>query len=175
MNSDRELANASTNPALTDPDLYPWDFGSAVAQLQELLRAHGFDVKIDGDFGSRTEAAVKAFQKQQGLRINGVVDFETWTTLKTTIQPGTRLLRRGHTGADVRELQGLLQIQGYNVPRNGIFCVNTKQAVIAFQQRHKLKDNGIVDPITWTILRGGLPLPTFPKQTGWFFNIRKWW
>lgn len=161
--------------ALTGPDLYPWDCGPGVAQLQELLRAHGFDLKVDGDFGCMTEVAVKVFQRQQGLRINGVVDAKTWVALKTTVQPGSRILRSGHTGADVYELQGLLQVLGYNVRRNGVFDVDTEQAAIAFQKKHKLRANGKIDPITWTVLRGRGPLPTPPKQIGWFFNPRRWW
>lgn len=172
MNTNR-VAKASTDPALTGPELCPWESGPAVAQLQELLRAHGFDLKIDGDFGSITEAAVRSFQKQQGLTIDGVVDSKTWAMLKSTLQPGYRVLRQGHTGADVRELQGLLQIYGYNLCRDGIFGEKTKQAVIAFQQKHKLKDNGMVDSITWTVLLNG-PLPPPPKQTGWSLHLRKW-
>ena len=175
MNTNTILLNAVTDPALTGPNLYPWDFGSHVAELQELLRAHGFRLRIDGDFGSTTEAAVKAFQRQHGLRVDGVVDIKTWTALKTKIQPGTRILKQGRTGGDVRELQGLLRVHGYHVSRNGIFDDDTKQAVISFQEKHKLKPNGIVDFITWTVLRAGSPLPTPTEQTGWFLNFRKWW
>lgn len=175
MNTKTAFVSVSTDPALTGPNLYPWDFGMAVAELQELLRAHGFALKIDGDFGSMTEAAVKAFQRQQGLRIDGVVGVKTWAALKSTVQPGTRILREGQTGADVYELQGLLRVYGYEVLRNGIFDSRTKQAVITFQEKHKLRPEGIVDPISWTLLRGGSPLPTPPQQTGWFFNFRKWW
>jgi peptidoglycan hydrolase-like protein with peptidoglycan-binding domain len=174
MDTNSRFIHAAAD-ALTGPDLYPWDCSSDVAQLQELLRAHGFDLKVDGDFGCITEAAVKAFQRQQGLRINGVVDAQTWAVLKTTVQPGSRNLRQGHTGADVYELQGLLQVQGYRIHRDGIFDSETLKAVMAFQRRHKLKANGKVDSITWTVLRGRGPLPTPPKQTGWFFNVRRWW
>lgn len=175
MDANHEFANEANDAALGGPDLYPWDSGAAVAELQELLRAHGFDVRVDGDFGYMTEAAVKAYQKQHGLKIDGVVNAETWASLKTTVLRGSRVLRLGHTGADVRQLQVLLQIYGYNVPVDGVFDEKTKQAVIAFQQTHKLKDNGMVDSITWRVLQGTYALPTPPKQTRWFFNNRKWW
>ncbi len=42
-------------------------FGEAVAELQELLRAKGFDLAIDSDFGPATELAVLLFQKNSGL------------------------------------------------------------------------------------------------------------
>ncbi|MBD2182171.1 peptidoglycan-binding protein [Planktothrix sp. FACHB-1355] len=175
MNTKLELVNTINDAALAGPVLYPWDSGPAVAQLQEFLCAHGFMMRVDGDYGSVTEAAVKTFQRQQGLRANGIVDAKTWAALKGTVLPGTRILKLGHSGGDVRELQGLLQVHGYNVIRNGIFNSDTKLAVIAFQQKHKLKANGMVDRITWTILRGGSPLPPLPEQGRWYINFRKWW
>lgn len=48
--------------------------GSDVKVLQELLLQLGYDLPrygADGDFGSETEAAVKAFQKDEGLEVDG--------------------------------------------------------------------------------------------------------
>lgn len=151
--------------ALAGPRLCPWESGPAVIELQELLNAHGFRLKVDGDFGERTASAVATYQRQHGLRIDSIVGDRTWAALKTTVQPGCRSLRLGHTGADVFELQWLLQICGYDLQRDGIFGEQTKQVLIAFQQRHKLQDLGWVDRITWRVLRGGsFPLPTPPDQ-----------
>jgi hypothetical protein len=48
--------------------------GAAVSALQQQLRAHGFDPgPIDGIFGPRTLAAVRAYQTQQGIAVDGVV------------------------------------------------------------------------------------------------------
>jgi peptidoglycan hydrolase-like protein with peptidoglycan-binding domain len=155
MSIDREDAARVNLSALPpSPDLYPWDKSAAVAELQELLRAHGFSLWIDGDFGWRTEVAVKAFQRQQGLRIDGIVGAKTWAALKSTVQPGTRILRRGLTGADVFELQGLLQIDGYSVVRDGFFGAETESAVVAFQREHQLREDGMVGSVTWTLLQG---------------------
>ncbi|HEY9620142.1 MAG TPA: peptidoglycan-binding protein [Crinalium sp.] len=162
--------------ALSGPILHPWDEGPAVAELQDLLCAHGFKLKIDGDYGGRTEAAAKLFQKKHGLRIDGIIGPKTWMMLKTTVQPGTRILKEGSSGADVAELQGLLQVCGQMIRRDGIFGLETKQAVIAFQNRHRLDETGKVDRVTWIVLRGNTScLPTPPKQPSWFLNIRKWW
>lgn len=164
------------NPeVLNDPDVYPWDQGAKVVELQELLIAHGFRLPVNAEFDRFTEAAVKSFQKQHGLRIDGVVGAKTWAVLKTTVQPGTRLLRLGSTGADVHQLQGLLQIHGYLVDRNGIFDAATEQAVKSFQQRSRLKRRGVVDAVTWRFLRGSPFSHAPPKQTRWIVDPRCWW
>ncbi len=162
--------------ATSGPTLHPWDTGVAVAELQTLLVAHGFNtVRVDGDFGHVTEAAVKAFQSQSGLRIDGCVGAETWAALKKTVQPGTRLLRQGQTGADVAELQGLLRVNGHTVNRNGIFCSQTKACVTAFQQRHRLRVDGVVDAMAWAVLRGKPLTPSNRTQQRWFWDSRKLW
>ena len=49
--------------------------GDDVAQLQEFLRQSGYLVSpADGKFGIKTEAAVKAWQKKQGLETTGVIE-----------------------------------------------------------------------------------------------------
>lgn len=53
-------------------------FGDAVYELQELLIAKGFDISIDSDFGPATELAVKMFQKNNGLVVDGIVGQNTW-------------------------------------------------------------------------------------------------
>jgi hypothetical protein len=62
------------------------DSGSAVLALQKALAALGFDVGTpDGDFGSTTEAAVIAFQKQHGLNPDGIVGTATARALNKAI------------------------------------------------------------------------------------------
>ena len=55
--------------------------GSAVLQLQKMLNAKGYKLTEDGDFGSKTEAAVKAYQKANGLEVDGEVGPMTWGVL----------------------------------------------------------------------------------------------
>ena len=168
--------NTIASAAIIGTTLYPWAVGSAVAELQELLIAYGFTkLRVDGNFGYLTEAAVKALQRQHGLRIDGCVGPKTWAALKTAIQPGSRLLRRGHTGADVAELQGLLRVNGYAIERNGIFCPQTRTCVTDFQQQHKLREDGMVDAVTWALLRGKPLTPPLRRKRRWFVDNRKWW
>lgn len=174
MTDRAESTDTDLSIVFAGPNLCPWDSGPDVVELQRLLRAHGFDLRVDGDFGASTEAAVKTYQRQYGLRADGVVSQEIWVALRTTIQPGTRSLSEGDTGIDVLELQALLQVYGWEVQRNGSFDAQTRDAVVEFQQRHKLLVDGKVGSITWTMLREGRPLPQLPQQTGWFFDGRKW-
>jgi N-acetylmuramoyl-L-alanine amidase len=46
--------------------------GSDVAKLQEMLKAAGIDVAVDGEFGPGTDKAVKAFQAQKSLVADGI-------------------------------------------------------------------------------------------------------
>lgn len=134
------------------PTLYPWDINPAVAEMQELLRAHDYNVPLNGDFDWRTEVAVKTYQRRHGLKVDAIVGPETWISLKGTIKPGVRILREGCSGADVYELQGLLQIQGYVIKRDGVFGAETRSAVLAFQRRQHLQETGLVNPVTWALL-----------------------
>lgn len=61
------------------------DYGPQVKNLQILLNAHGFDCgKPDGKFGDDTFKAVKAFQKENSLTIDGDVGGQTYGKLFNT-------------------------------------------------------------------------------------------
>jgi hypothetical protein len=54
-----------------------------VIAIQTALRNAGFPLGlIDGKFGERTQNALKNFQKQNGLSVNGRVDKRTWELLR---------------------------------------------------------------------------------------------
>jgi N-acetylmuramoyl-L-alanine amidase len=56
--------------------------GSRGREVAEIQRALGFKGNaVDGIFGKNTEAAVKTFQKQHGLTVDGIVGEKTWNTL----------------------------------------------------------------------------------------------
>lgn len=56
--------------------------GTQVKVLQWLLKEKGFDAgSVDGIFGSKTSAAVKAYQKAKGLETDAVVGKITWSKL----------------------------------------------------------------------------------------------
>src|SRR3954470_24712675 len=53
--------------------------GLPVRRLQSRMSAVGFDTGgVDGRFGAKTEAAVKALQQAYNLNVDGVVGPQTW-------------------------------------------------------------------------------------------------
>ena len=72
----------NVTPVTTQPMLRTGSRGDAVRKLQELLNAKGYTCgSVDGIFGSKTYAAVLAFQKANGLAADGIVGSLTWAKL----------------------------------------------------------------------------------------------
>lgn len=55
--------------------------GSEVKKLQEELNKKGYKLDVDGQFGSKTQSAVKDYQKKNGLSVDGIVGKNTWGSL----------------------------------------------------------------------------------------------
>lgn len=55
--------------------------GGNVRKLQETLNVFGAGLAVDGIFGPKTEAAVRAFQKAHKLDVDGIVGPKTWEAL----------------------------------------------------------------------------------------------
>ena len=67
------------------PTLRKGSKGDSVVMLQQKLLSLGYDLGswgADGSFGNATEKAVKAFQKDAGLTVDGVVGSKTWEALE---------------------------------------------------------------------------------------------
>ena len=60
--------------------------GDSVTALQTVLTNGAFGLwevtpqGVDGDFGSNTEASVRAFQTWAGIKVDGIVGQQTWDT-----------------------------------------------------------------------------------------------
>ena len=58
--------------------------GDQVKAVQRMLYSMGYDLgasKVDGDFGGKTDAAIRAYQKKNGLTVDGIVGPATWKKL----------------------------------------------------------------------------------------------
>lgn len=61
--------------------------GSDVTELQKLLNKNGYNLSADGIFGSKTQAAVKDYQKKNGLAVDGIAGTNTWGALTKDTAP----------------------------------------------------------------------------------------
>ena len=57
--------------------LRPGSQSSEVERLQQDLSTLGYEVEINGNFDANTEVAVKKFQQQYNLKVDGVVGPQT--------------------------------------------------------------------------------------------------
>jgi peptidoglycan hydrolase-like protein with peptidoglycan-binding domain len=55
--------------------------GEEVKTLQRLLNAFGSSLDVDGDFGSKTDKALREYQKAKGLEVDGICGKNSWTSL----------------------------------------------------------------------------------------------
>ena len=72
----------------TKPTLRRGDKGPYVVDMQTKLNRLGYDLGpcgIDGDFGRATEKAVKAFQGDHGLKVDGICGPATWSALDAAV------------------------------------------------------------------------------------------
>ena len=148
-------------------ELRAGSYGPEVKTLQRRLKELGYyKNSIDGSYGSLTVAAVKAFQKRNGLTVDGVAGRTTLNKLnsssaklaedekeeeddKTETDSNDEVLRPGSTGTAVKELQYRLRELGYySGSRDGVYGSGTRTAVMAFQTRNGLTVDGIAGPAT---------------------------
>lgn len=115
--------------------------GSAVVDVQARLAALHYDVSADptGVYGPATEAAIRTFQADRGMRIDGVCGRYTWNSLvEAGFRLGDRLLYHRVPmlrGDDVAVLQGRLSAMGFHAGRiDGIFGPQTARALEEFQR-----------------------------------------
>jgi len=68
--------------------------GSEVSGLQDKLKKAGYDVGSSGKFDAKTEAAVRQYQKDNNLKVDGKVGQQTWGNLigQKGLPPGTNML-----------------------------------------------------------------------------------
>lgn len=119
--------------------------GPAVKALQTLLNKQGFACAADGSFGQVTALKVKAYQKQKGLKADGVVGAKTVDTMFTS---SNVVLKRNSKGMDVEVLQLLLAMFGKIIIHDGVFGAGTEKALQSQQELLGLKADGVFGPIS---------------------------
>jgi peptidoglycan hydrolase-like protein with peptidoglycan-binding domain len=145
---------------MSDP-IQPWplvrqgDRDHPVKTLQYLLRERGHSVAVDGIFGPKTDAAVRAFQRSSHLAVDGIVGPHTWSALIVTVSRGSR----GDAVRGVQEEDQFRNLSGdpsKGLQVDGIFGPKTDASVRDFQRALGITVDGIVGPVTWRALVSGM-------------------
>lgn len=131
--------------------------GERVRQLQEDLAKVGIAITADGIFGKETDAAVRKFQAEQGLQVDGTVGFVTQTKLD---QLNYGQSRGGSDEPSSLTLQDVIdqnlsitfdEINSGSLVEDKLFCAEIQTILRA---NHLLEDvDGIYGPKTQAALR----------------------
>ena len=131
------------------------DVGQGVSDLQQRLARLGYlrgDDRL-GEYGDGTARAVRSFQRDRGLRTDGLCGRHTWSSVvEAGFRLGDRLLYQRIPmlhGDDVAELQRQLSALGFDPGGvDGIFGDQTASAVADFQHNIGISSDGICGPRT---------------------------
>jgi len=131
------------------------DTGPVVAEVRDrLIRLGTLPRSASPEFDEAMDSAVRAFQQQQGLSVDGIVGPETFRRLEEARwRLGDRVLSysAGHMliGDDALALQRRLTDMGFAAGRvDGIFGPDTDHAVRDFQRNVGLESDGVCGPAT---------------------------
>lgn len=124
-------------------------------EIQAIQKALG--VKADGKFGGATEAAVKAWQRGNGLDVTGAVGPDVLLGLGLL---DLLVVENGDEGELVKRLQAAIGVEA-----DGVFGDDTEDALRAWQKQSKLKATGSADAKTLKAL-GLLLQPSAPQTRG---------
>jgi peptidoglycan hydrolase-like protein with peptidoglycan-binding domain len=97
-------------------------------------------VTADGKFGPATETALKTYQQQHGLKVDGIAGPDTFAQMGLY---ELILLKPGTSGEAVKKLQRAL-----GVTADGQFGPGTQKALREFQSKNGLDADGLAGPAT---------------------------
>jgi peptidoglycan hydrolase-like protein with peptidoglycan-binding domain len=97
-------------------------------------------VTADGQFGPGTETALKTYQQQHGLKVDGIAGPDTFAQMALF---ELILLKPGTSGDTVKKLQ-----QSLGISADGQFGAGTQKALREFQSKNGLEADGLAGPAT---------------------------
>ncbi len=130
------------------------DKSDEIKEYQQQLFSKGYlTYAPDGIFGNQTQNAVRRFQEENGLVVDGCLGKSTIELLKSG-KGEPFVFTVGVEGADVQRIQERLAHYGYlkSSQVTGYYGDKTKAAVKTFQSRNKLESDGDVDVATMEVL-----------------------
>lgn len=119
--------------------------GEKVKRLQNLLNLLGYECgNADGDFGAKTESAVRAFQSNFKIGVDGIFGETSYKTLKRALTSTNKVYKKGNKNNGVKALQLILNDYKCNCGTpDGIFGNGTLAAVKLRQKACGLAQDGI--------------------------------
>ncbi len=129
---------------------------SQVSVLKCLLKEQGvFKGRVKGAWTGRLTKSVKKWQRQVGLRRTAMFSRSAWMTLLSA-GPAT-VLNLGSSGEDVRRVQRALNAASSKskLPISGTLDAVTQAALISWQAKNGIAENGVVGPASWAALQAG--------------------
>jgi len=127
-----------------------------VSVLKCLLKEQGlFHGKIKGAWSGRLTKSVYAWQRRTGLGRTAMFSRRAWMTLLSA--GPTPVLNLGSTGEDVRRVQRALNAASskQKLAVSGSYDTITQAAVVAWQAKHGIAENGVVGAASWAGLQAG--------------------
>lgn len=118
--------------------------GLAVKRLQRNLTRAGFSTAVDGAFGPATKGSLMRWEGWKHRRVDGIATRRDRRALRRSARFGTRLLREGMHGRDVRGLQWQLGRVGYGTSIDGAFGPLTRAAVTRWEGARGRRVNGVM-------------------------------
>jgi len=157
---------APTEAPLFPRTLRPGDRGEDVLELQTRLIALKYTVSKTSAYDAMTQEAVRHFQLQNSLTVDGLFGSNTAQILlsgsaRAADSPALsyktlRIDQRDGSDKAITRMQEALKNLGFPLTVNGRYDIPTHQAVVGFQQRNDLPITGIANPHTQaTIFSGG--------------------
>ncbi len=140
--------------------------GSRVMALQRTLWQLGLPVARDGAFGAATEVALRRFEHEEGLTVDGVADAAQLAAMQRRARPlvqergfASRTLRVGSVGTDVRAIQRLLIDHGVRVPTHGKYTAAIRTRIRSWESSASLRADGVLSRSDAKRLRESTPAP----------------
>ena len=177
------LCISMTVPALAyeGTTLYNGCSGEEVRVMQQALIDLGYlEGKADGKFGDKTEEAVRAFQRKNGLTPDGLAGKDTRSLLESARNGSSKAatgnaakpsayneetLYNGCSGEEVRAMQQELIDLGYLEGKaDGKFGNKTEKAVKNFQRKNGLTPDGLAGKKTRSVLELAYKRKNSPRE-----------
>lgn len=119
-------------------------YGNVAAVQARLTTLGYYSSTIDGKWGSRTTAAVKKFQTDNGIKADGIVGSGTASRLKVKL-PISGGISYGKTDFNVAAVQARLKTYGYYTGTvDGMWGNGTLRAVLRYQSDKGMTVDGVV-------------------------------